>query len=339
MTPNKIILVALGAWIALSASARAEDSPLTGGTFTVQIENDKFTPGNTDKHYTNGFRLAWVSDKTEPDENTWARNLLQFLYPLADVRAGRIGFSLGQAIYTPDDTDRNPPPPDDRPYAGWLFAGASLHAENAYTDRASTLDSVELTLGIVGPHAYGRQVQNEFHTIIGVDPSHGWDYQLHDEPAVNMVFERRWRPAPLEFWGLQADAIPYLGGSVGNVFDFAGGGAVLRLGQELKNDYGPAHIQPSLGGLEASDSTKGLWWYVFAGVEGRAVAHNIFLDGNTFQSSPSVDRKWAVGDGLLGVAVAYDRYRLALTDVHRTKEFNGQQGMDHFAGINLSVHF
>jgi lipid A 3-O-deacylase len=175
--------------------------------------------------------------------------------------------------------------------------------------------------------------------VIGVDVSHGWDYQLDDEPAINMVFERRWRPHGYEFWGLESDAIPYVGGSVGNVFDFAGGGAIFRLGQYIKNDYGPAHIQPSLSGLEASEPYKGFWWYLFAGVEGRAVLHNIFLDGNTFSDSPNVDRNLWVGDAQFGAAIAYGPYRIALTDVHRTKEFEGQQGSDHFAAINLSVHF
>jgi hypothetical protein len=347
MTRNKAILLALGAWFALAAPAHAADVPAKpeeGGTFTVQIENDKFTPGNADKHYTNGFRLDWTSDKATGADHEWLRDALSFLYPLADVRAGRIGFSAGQTIYTPDDTDAYPPSANDRPYAGWLFVGASLHAEtsdidpktNAHNDQ---LDSVELTLGVVGPHAYGRQVQNEFHSIIGVDPSHGWDYQLKDEPAFNMLFERRWRPEGYKLWGLEADAIPYVGGSVGNVFDFVGTGAILRIGQGIKNDYGPAHIQPSLSGLEAVEPYKGLWWYAFGGLEGRAVLHNIFLDGNTFADGPSVDRNVWVGDLQFGLALAYDRYRIALTDVYRTREFEGQDGNDNFAAINLSVHF
>jgi len=347
MTPHKISLIAICTWIALCAPARAEDpagKPESGGTFTVEIENDKFTPGNTDRHYTNGFRLDWTSDKATGADHESVRDLLAFLYPLADVRAGRIGFSFGQAIYTPDDTDAYPPPGNDRPYAGWLFAGAALHAETSNVDPETgahddKLDSVELTLGIVGPHAYGRQVQNEFHSIIGVDASHGWDFQLKDEPAVNMLFERRWRPQGYQVLGLEADAIPYIGGSLGNVFDFAGTGAILRIGQGIKNDYGPAHIQPSLSGLEAVEPYKGLWWYAFGGLEGRAVLHNIFLDGNTFADSPNVDRNVWVGDLQFGLALAYDRYRIALTDVYRSKEFSTQQGSDNFAAINLSVHF
>jgi lipid A 3-O-deacylase len=152
--------VLCAAW---SAPARADENS-TGGTFSLQIENDKFTPGNTDKHYTNGFRLSWISDKSEVQDHEWVRNALQFLYPLADVRTGRVGYTFGQTIYTPDDTDAYPPPGTDRPYAAWLFGGASLHAETSRIDpetqeQNDMLDSVELTLGVIGPHAYGRQVQ------------------------------------------------------------------------------------------------------------------------------------------------------------------------------------
>ncbi len=324
--------------VALATSAQAAENPL-GGTFSLTIENDKLV--NTDRHYTNGFRLGWVSDKTTsgPEE---VRDALQFLYPVADLKAGRIGFSLGHTIFTPENVETRNLVPNDRPYAGWLFVGASLHAETSHiegADRLDMLDSVEMTLGIVGPHAYGKEIQNTYHHVIDVDESNGWDHQLKDEPAINFVFERRWRPLGYRFGSFEADAIPHIGGSLGNVFTFASTGAILRVGQGIKRDYGPAHIQPSMSGLEAIEPWEGLSWYLFGGVEGRTMLHNIFLDGNTFADSHSVDRNILVGDSQFGLAIAYGQMRAALAYVIRTKEFDGQKENDQFGALNVSWHF
>lgn len=351
------LILAFALTFTASVTARAQDATtpasepvaaepgsgwLTGGTFSVQIENDKIA--NTDRHYTNGFRMGWVSDRNSAGPE-WLRDSLDFLYPFAALKGSRIGFTFGQTMFTPNDTNTRTLIRDDRPYAGWLFVGASLHGEALDqpgvlgSDPIDVLDTVELTLGIVGPHAYGKEVQNAYHDLINVDESNGWDNQLKDEPTVNLMLERRWRPSPLSFLGVEADAIPSVGASLGNVFTYGGGGMILRLGQRLDIDYGPSHIQPSLSGPEVMNKHTGFSWYLFAGTEGRAVARNLFLDGNTFRDSPSVDSKPFVADFQVGVAMALGSARLSLAEVWRTKEFDEQKEPDKFGTLNLSWHF
>ncbi|MEL0021765.1 MAG: lipid A-modifier LpxR family protein, partial [Rickettsiales bacterium] len=61
MRPAVLLLCAFLAAAPFWASA--EERLWPRGTFTAQIENDRIA--NTDRHYTNGIRLAWVSDKAE----------------------------------------------------------------------------------------------------------------------------------------------------------------------------------------------------------------------------------------------------------------------------------
>jgi hypothetical protein len=84
--------------------------------------------------------------------------------------------------------------------------------------------------------------------------------------------------------------------------------------------------------------TSGFSWYLFAAVEGRAVARNIFLDGNTFEDSRSVDKKPLVGDLSAGVALFWsDDFRMDASATYRTKEFDGQDGNRViFGGFNIS---
>lgn len=327
--------LALGSLLLSASAVLADDAT---GTFSLRLENDFI--GDTDGHYTHGSRLDWVSDKAGAGGPDFVRDTLQFLFPFGDIRNGRIGFALGQNIYTAQDTEREDPDPDDRPYAGWLYVGASLHGE---TPRGNgdfdTLDSVELDVGIVGPQAFGEQVQNGYHSLAGFGHAEGWDHQLKNEPAVVVFASRTWRSAPLSLGPVQFDALPQVDGSLGNVSIHAGAGGVLRVGHGLDVDYGPSRNPPSSSAAPVINPERDFAWYGFAGVNGRAVAHNIFLDGNTFVDSPGVDREVFVGDFRFGLAMIYSGWRLEFAETVRTKEFKEQDSVDRFATLTLSARF
>ena len=97
---------------------------------TFQVDNDFFNPiGNTDRDYTNGLRFGWLSPALPdlPDGIAALTNFPTFFGedPVTSVTR-RIGISIGQNIYTPQNTDASAPIFNDRPYAGWLWAAFSL---------------------------------------------------------------------------------------------------------------------------------------------------------------------------------------------------------------------
>lgn len=332
--------LALAGWASAFAPAtlRAE---MPGGTWTLVMENDRFA--DTDRHYTHGTRIAWVSDKTG-DGPGWAHNLLDRLYPFADMRAGRIGFALGQNIYTPEDTSRRELNVTDRPYAGWLYGAASVHAETRQSvlgRKLDVLDTVELQLGVIGPLSLAEQTQKTVHRLIDTTLPQGWNHQLDTEPGIALLAERKWRTpeTKLGAGAVAVDVIPHVGAALGNVYTHISAGAMARIGHNLGFDYGPPQIQPALSGLEAIDSPGAFGWYLFAGVEGRAVGRNIFLDGNTFSDSHNVDKHTLVGDFQVGAALVSGRWRLAFSHVFRTREFEGQNEADRFGAVSLSARF
>ena len=151
--------------------------------------------------------------------------------------------------------------------------------------------------------------------------------------------ERKWRMelTPQNYEGIQVDFLPSAGAALGNVYTYASTGLMFRLGVNLPVDYGPPRIRPGAQGSDffQYDKKKPVSWYVYAGVEGRALATNIFLDGNTFANSHSVDKKYFVGDVHAGFVLVIYRARLAFSQVFRSSEFNGQKELSEF--INLSV--
>jgi lipid A 3-O-deacylase len=312
--------------------------PQEAGRITIIEENDALMPKPTDRWYTQGFELNYLSP---PIAGTGVAAFLPSTYlSPGSFRTQRFELIFGQSIFTPVNLRLNPPDPTDRPYAGWMFAGAGLYQE---TDRRS-LDHVELLVGVVGSAALGEQVQNGFHDLIsGINSqvtAAGWGSQLKNEAAVVLSYEHKWRwGAPLG-GGFAVDVIPEIGGSVGNVFTYAEASAMLRFGQNLKADYGPARMRPALSGTTWFDPSQlegPLGWYLFVGAQGRAVARNIFLDGNTFVASPRVTKETFVGDLSGGLSFFWsDLTKVDFVLTWRSKEFVTQSEPDRYGGVNIS---
>ncbi len=306
-------------------------TPDSRSSLTLSYENDLL--GGSDRYYTSGLQLAWRSASANlPAPLEWLDRQLGFVQ---GPGALRWGLGLGHAIYTPRSTLTTVPDPRDRPYAGHLFGAAVIQR-----DAGASLSTLELQLGVVGPSALGEFVQNNVHDIIRDDSVNGWDAQLKDEPAVNLTVERIWRsPSLVMPYGLEGDVLPSVSLALGNVHTYAGAGANIRIGQGLKADYGPPRIRPALVGSAFFQPEQDFGWYVFAGGQGRAVARDIFLDGNTWRDSPSVDKRPLVGDLQFGFAVVWRGVRLAYTQVFRSEEFYGQQGAQTFGSLSLSLRF
>jgi len=322
------LLPLLCALSAFPAHAQDDDG-LPEGTFSVNIENDLFY--DADRHYTNGVRFAWVPDQRRPVPE-WAREFAQLMPWFPDDGTIRYGYAFGQSMFTPSDITIVDPPRGERPYAGWLYGSIGLGIETG-----RVVDQFGLTIGVVGPAALARQTQTWVHKQIGSKKPRGWDTQLKNELGVVATWQRTWRGiASTRLLGRELDLGAHVGGALGNVFTYANGGLMLRYGPNLPDDYGPSRIQPGLPGSGDFAPPRDFRWYAFAGIEARAVARNIFLDGNTFRDSRSVDKRKLVGDLQFGLVLDWRDVRVSYTHVVRSKEFHGQKNSDVFGALTFA---
>jgi lipid A 3-O-deacylase len=339
--PLAILLLAF----LFNAAATATGKDDAGGTMGLYIENDLFA--GTDQYYTNGFKLSWSSrDLEQFADSPYASPLLPVFsllpYINEDNFQKNLVFALGQNIYTPADTDAYDLIPDDRPYAGWLYLALGVVWKNEVVRNSLVLD-----IGVVGPWSYAQKTQRLMHDLCGTDHPNGWDNQLHNEVGFTLAYERMWRwPHYERRSGLAWELLPLAGAAVGTVRTFANLGAELRAGWNLPDDFGTASIGPAAttstpldGAMGAYRSQFDLGAYFFTRVDGRAVARNIFLDGNTFTHSHSVDSNPFVADLSVGVAVNYNNTKIAYAMVYRTKEFKGQQDDQIFGTLSLNWTF
>ena len=301
------------------------------GTFSLYFEND--TVAGTDRCFTGGAKLGWISRNLKKHNEKKAWNWLPFI----DKSGFQHTFSLSLAmnVYTPDDLSRPDIIEDDRPYAGYLYLSAGIHSISR-----RILDSWEFFIGIVGTHSYAEQTQKFIHSIIaGVYPE-GWDNQLKDELALQLIYERKWKFSSSNSqkgWGF--DVIPHLGGGLGNVFIYGSTGMQVRMGWMLPEDFGFPLIRPG-GDSSLSHNDHGPFSiFAFAALDGKAVLRNIFLDGNTFQDSHSVDKNPLTLDLIAGIGVRLGHFNISYAYVYWTKKFETETRNQVFGALNLSYSY
>lgn len=322
----------LGALVAGTAALAAPPQD-PHGIATLQVENDAVSTnrGTSDMYYTSGLRAGYTTGTTGlPDWLNRAGNAVW------GDGVQRVSIDLSQSLFTPRNTQINPPDSRDRPYAGYLRVSAML-----IHDDDNSRGVLGMSLGIVGPAALGRQVQNGFHNLIGDTPNKGWSSQLPNEGAVEFLGERTFRIPIARFSRLEVDTLPALTAGLGTVRDYVQAGASIRLGQGLASDFGTPRIRPGMSGGDAYTPTRPFAWYVFAGASGQAIARDEFLDGSTFSGNKQhVQKVPFVGEFEGGLALMYYGVRVTYTQTWQTTSFRGEKGgLFNFGSLAASVRF
>ena len=315
-------------------------------THTLYFEND-FLVGS-DSDYTNGIKYSLMSPDfapTAPPHRTTRipREVLNFLHRLPIVKQApeetghKLELAIGQNIYTPTETDRSDLIRDDRPYAGYSYLSAAYHRMSVSDSNWNQMDTLEFQLGMVGPSSLGEDAQKFVHRVRGLDQPKGWDHQLKDELGLVLAFERKWLYHPSCQRHFCIDSIFHTGVALGNIMAYANTGLEVRAGWNIPKTFSVSLIRPA--GSNWTTKVTGFNIYLFGAINGRAVIRDIFLDGNTFSSSHSVDKKPLVADLSVGITGKLNRLSLSLVVTDRTREFKGQ-GDDHeFASFVISYAF
>ncbi|MEE8295214.1 MAG: lipid A deacylase LpxR family protein [Sphingomonadales bacterium] len=322
-------LALLCAVFAFSGGAQASGDRV----FTLTVDNDVLTPN--DQYFTNGIRISGAFG--ERAQKPWMDKLADKIPFLSKAYNRRvISFSLGQNHYTPADTSPFGLTVTDRPYAGWLYGEMGIEV-----DREKTVDYFSVQLGVIGPASLADRTQRSYHRLINSPRPNGWENQLSNEPGLVVAYQRAFKNhIDIARSGLEFSSSPHLGIALGNVYTYAAVGWTFRFGQGFREENGPPpRISPALPGSNYFEVANNFTWYIFGAVEGRAVARNIFLDGNTFTTSHSVSKKHLVADFQFGIVVIVDGIRIAYTHVFRTREFDLQPGKHEFSSVSLGFRF
>lgn len=329
-------------FLALLLSACAVDGGLSAGSTLRNVDNDVLD--KTDDQYTSGISLSYVSETLEQFEDgplpgSFGR-WLDERWPFVEQQQRFVIWSVAQRLFTPTDLAATEVVEGDLPYSGLLYGTLTTGSQSR--DR---LDAFSLTAGVVGPLALGKEVQTAVHRAIGSEIPQGWDNQLDNEPLVNVGYDQRRRLLRVGSpHGFGADLLTGLSASAGNLQTQLSLGATVRAGLRVPSNFhmqAPFLTEEALG-LRAYDVCACTWAaYLFGGVGATALANAIYLDGNTFSDSASVDHDSYILRGTFGGALRYEQVLLSIAMETATIPWEQPDGLDRetFARFSLSFDF
>src|SRR5262249_9520635 len=126
-------------------------------------------------------------------------------------------------------------------------------------------------------------------------------------------------------WGV--DLLPRMEANLGNIDTSLGLGIGARAGYNIPNEFAVGRSRSQFG------------FYLHGAFRGRYVFHNIFLDGNTFKSSHSVDKIPLTGEAIGGFTVLLKKLEARVSLVTRSLEFKKQDQTDTYGSASLTLKF
>lgn len=339
-------------WMALSPAVFGQTTTIDAAQETPEIEvaddsGDRWTLSGywdndggplkrnniEDRHYTNGFGFT-LAHQAEWAE--WLNERLPFGDEF-DRTAG--GYMIGQQMFTPENIETTAIIDDDRPYAGYLWAGVYFQRANE-----TTLDHLQIDLGVMGDWSQADTLQDEIHEWTdGIQPQ-GWANQIGEQVTFQATYRRKWRfdlnPIDIGETRIESQFIPQAGLTLGTVHRFVEGAGLLRVGYNLPDDFGPGRLTDVASAT--GEPRDGFYLYGYGRVAGRVVEHNATLEGNPWSDDPhTVDEEPLVGELTAGLATGYrwDRWaaEVSYSQTYISEEFEDQDASDGFGSLAISL--
>ncbi|MFD0748640.1 lipid A deacylase LpxR family protein [Mucilaginibacter calamicampi] len=241
---------------------------------------------------------------------------------------------VGQQIYGPFASWARDPTLQDRPYTGYLYAGAALNL--LYDDESSL--KITAQVGTIGPASLAERVQKAFHHAFDLKDPEGWQYQLNNEAGLNVEGQyTRLLYRSSNNW-FDVAAIPSV--RLGNTFSNATAAIQLRVGA-LDKLYQSAstNSKVSLGGDHQKTE-----FYLFAIPQLSYVAYNATIQGGMFikdKGPVHFDAIPLIFTQQLGLQFASRRFSASYTAFLRSREVgSGSSALAHqWGSIAMAYRF
>ncbi len=141
--------------------------------FRFNYDNDYFAA--TDRNYTQGYSFELVAP-------FFSKNPVNHLFYNPQDAEKRYGLAVEHIGFTPDNYELPEIQLGDRPFAAAIMLKSfviSTDSENRSRFTSS------MSLGIIGPGAFGREMQTEIHEATGNKIPLGWRNQIKNDVVVN----------------------------------------------------------------------------------------------------------------------------------------------------------
>ena len=137
--------------------------------FKINQENDLFTLWNqSDKYYTDGINMEFAN-------SIFNNKPADFMLFGFKTKYKDFSLAINQDMYVPENTDSPKIDSTDRPYAGQLYFTYAQYSNQFWKGRKLVS---KIFLGVQGPSAGGKELQQRVHEVLDSKDVLGWDHQI-----------------------------------------------------------------------------------------------------------------------------------------------------------------
>lgn len=288
--------------------------------FGFKSDNDAYLFYGQDRYYTNGLFLYFRRAVNQQQ----LKKLEKLTYEI----------TAGQKMYNPISGYRPDPATQDRPFAGYLYAGGNV---NFFFKNESIL-SAGLELGTVGPDALGKDAQELLHNIVGFYEIDGWQYQISNEAAVNvsaqytqLLHRSAKNDIDLSFEGY---------GNLGTTFSGAGAGMLFRAGR-INQLFNSASTHSIISNQAKTKKLVDREFFFYARPQLNFVAYDATIQGSMFNHNSPVTfgKKPFVFAQQLGFNYSTPRFTFDYSVLFKSKEIKSSAKAHQYGTIAMYYRF
>ena len=298
-----------------------------GNEIGIQTDDDSYLAQGSDRYYSAG-NFAYFRHALNIKDTIRLRNKI-------------LGFEFGQKLYTPHSgsinfTGADDPQYIDRPFAAYLYVGSSLNL--LYKDESNL--KLGAQVGIVGPAALGRPIQEFIHRAFGLYHPSGWEYQIDNDLELNLSAEYN-RLLARTSW---ADVSLTSYADLGNGFTGAGIGPMFRLG-DLNQLFNSLSTQSTAIKSRSFKSLNSRELFFYYKPQFNVVAYDATIQGSLFGSRSAnsmevtADPERIIFSNQLGVSYSGQRFVIDVAAVFRTKDVKGMRESHQWGSVTLLYRF
>ncbi len=297
-------------------------------------DNDLLT--GTDRGYTNGVRLSYLTDTADESDGRSAkfarvlRDELRFLPGIGTADSKQaVSLSLRQFMVTPEDITVEDPQFDDIPYAGHLSLSGTLWSWNA-----DTMTGFGAHIGVLGPESGAESVQKWVHKATGSDKPQGWGNQLGTDVVGGIQAAHGRKLLQAGQGGNIEQRVSVIGSALLSSFRTSvKTGLVWQLGRHLPMNFVPDYAGTSSTiALPGSFNDSGSSWSVYVGLGVEYLGYS-YIDDNArayrFDEGPLI--------GQLGLGATWQWDHLLASVTLRATTSEDERHKDNFSFGTLSV--
>ena len=289
--------------------------------FGFKTDNDAYLFYGQDRYYTNGL---FINFKHALDQQKLSKKLEKVTYEI----------EIGQKIFNPISGYRPKIETQDRPFAGYLYAGANV---NLFYKKESIL-KLGLELGTIGPDALGEEAQKLLHKAVGFYEINGWEYQIKNDVAINLTTQFTKLIGRSEIYKSDLTLESYL--NIGTTFSGAGIGILLRSG-DINQLFNSFYTNSLISNNSKTEKLVKNEFFFYAKPQLNYIAYDATIQGSMFNKDSPVKfgSKPLVFAQQLGFNYSTPRFTFDFGLMFKSKEVKSTAKAHQYGSISMYYRF